>query len=87
MKDKYLSSEHLILALFDNTNTLIKEILRTFHLEKKTIEKIIMEMRDGEMVDSKNKEDTYEVLAKYGRDLVDLVSKGKIDPVIFSLST
>jgi len=82
MKDKYLSSEHLILALFDNTNTLIKEILRTFHLEKKTIEKIIMEMRDGEMVDSKNKEDTYEVLAKYGRDLVDLVSKGKIDPVI-----
>ena len=82
MKDKYVSSEHLILALFDSTNTLAKDIIREFNLNKKEVEKIIMNIRGDNMSDSRNAEDKYEVLRKYGRDLVDLVSKGKIDPVI-----
>ena len=82
MKDSYISSEHLILSLFDNPNTLIKDIIRKFSLNKEKVEQLIMEIRGGNMVDTKNKESSYEALKKYGRDLVDLVSKGKIDPVI-----
>ena len=82
MKDSYISSEHLILSLFDNPNTLIKDIIRKFSLNKEKVEQLIIEIRGGNMVDTKNKESSYEALKKYGRDLVDLVSKGKIDPVI-----
>ena len=82
MKDKYISSEHLILSLFDNPNTLAKKIIQLFNLNKPNIEKIIKDIRGDSMVDSKNKDNTYEVLDKYGRDLVKLVSDGKIDPVI-----
>ena len=82
MKDKYVSSEHLVLALFDNPNTLAKDIIKEFNLNKKKVEEIIKTIRGDNMSDSKNAEEKYEVLQKYGRDLVDLVAKGKIDPVI-----
>jgi len=82
MKDKYVSSEHLVLSLFDNPNTLAKDIIREFNLNKRKIEEIIKNIRGDNMSDSKNAEEKYEVLQKYGRDLVDLVAKGKIDPVI-----
>ena len=80
--DKYIASEHLILALFDNPNSLARLIIKKFLIDKDKIKKIILEIRGGTIVDSKNKEESYEALKKYGRDLVDLVSKGKIDPVI-----
>ena len=82
MKDKYISSEHLILSLFDSPNTLAKKVINNLKVNKSEIEKIINKIRGDNMVDSKNKEETYEVLEKYGRDLVKLVSDGKIDPVI-----
>ncbi len=82
MKDKYVSSEHLVLALFDNSNTIAKDIIKEFGLNKKKVEEVIMSIRGDNMSDSKSAEDKYEVLSKYGRDLVDLVAKGKIDPVI-----
>ena len=80
--DKYISSEHLVLAMFDNPNTLSKSIVKKYLIDKNKIKKIINDIRGGTTVDSKNKEESYEALKKYGRDLVDLVSKGKIDPVI-----
>ena len=80
--DKYISSEHLILALFDNPNSLAKIIIKKYLKDKSNIEKIIKQIRGDNIVDSKNKEESYEVLKRYGRDLVELVSKGKIDPVI-----
>ena len=82
MKDKYISSEHLILALFDSPNTLAKKIINSYNLNKINIEKIINDIRGDKMVNDKNTEESYEVLEKYGRDLVKLVSDGKIDPVI-----
>ena len=82
MNDKYVSSEHLVLALFDSVNTLAKNIIKEFNLNKKKVEEVIKTIRGDNMSDSKNAEDKYEVLSKYGRDLVDLVAKGKIDPVI-----
>ena len=82
MGDAYVSSEHLILSLYDNPNTLAKKITSLMGVSKNKIEEIINNIRGDSMVDSKNKDDTYEVLEKYGRDLVKLVGEGKIDPVI-----
>ncbi|MBR3891793.1 MAG: AAA family ATPase [Bacilli bacterium] len=82
MGDAYVSSEHLILSLYDNPNTLAKKITFLMGVSKNKIEEIINNIRGDSMVDSKNKDDTYEVLEKYGRDLVKLVGEGKIDPVI-----
>ncbi len=82
MKDKYISSEHLILSLFDSHNTLAREIIKSFNINKKKVEEIINLIRGDNMSDSKSAEEKYEVLQRYGRDLVELVAKGKIDPVI-----
>ena len=82
MNDKYVSSENLVLALFDCSNTLVKELIKEFKLNKKNIETIILNIRGDNMSNSKNAEEMYESLQKYGRDLVDLVAAGKIDPVI-----
>ena len=82
MKDKYISSEHLILSLFDSQNTLAREIIKSFNINKKKVEEIINLIRGDNMSDSKSAEEKYEVLQRYGRELVELVAKGKIDPVI-----
>ncbi|WP_028043843.1 ATP-dependent Clp protease ATP-binding subunit [Candidatus Stoquefichus massiliensis] len=81
-KDEYLSVEHLIIALFKVQSSLVIEIIRQYHLNQKEVEKIIKEMRGGNMVDSPNPENQYEVLTKYGRDLIQDVKDGKLDPVI-----
>lgn len=81
-KDEYLSVEHLLMALFDTNSTMIKELIQEFHLNKKELEKIIEDMRGGNMVDNPNPENQYEVLTKYGRDLIQDVKDGKLDPVI-----
>ena len=82
MKDSYISSEHLILSLYDSPNTLAKKITSLIGVNQNKIVEIINKIRGDNMVDSKNRDDTYEVLEKYGRDLVKLVGEGKIDPVI-----
>ena len=81
-KDDYMSVEHLILALFNSQGTFIRNFVSRYHLDKKVVEKIIKEMRGGHKVDTPNPENNYEVLEKYGRDLVKDVKDGKIDPVI-----
>ena len=81
-KDDYLSVEHFLMALFDVDITFIKEFIQRFHLNKKQLENIIKEMRGGNMVDNPNPENQYEVLTKYGRDLIQDVKDGKLDPVI-----
>lgn len=81
-KDEYLSVEHLIIALFKSQSSLTQEIIQKYQLKQKDIEKIIQEMRGGNMVDNPNPENKYEVLTKYGRDLIQDVKDGKLDPVI-----
>ncbi len=82
MNDSFFSLEHLILALFSSNNLLVKDIIKIYRLKEKEVEKIINELRGGKMVDNENPEAKYQVLEKYGRDLVDAVRKGKIDPII-----
>lgn len=81
-KDEYLSVEHFIMAMFKTQSSLLQDIILKYHLNEKGIEKIIQEMRGGNMVDNPNPENQYEVLEKYGRDLIQDVKDGKLDPVI-----
>lgn len=78
MNDEYISQEHLLLAALN-----VDDILKTQVGNKDTIVKeIIKKIRGGKHVTTQNPEVQYEVLQKYGRDLVEEVRKGNMDPVI-----
>jgi len=81
-KDEYLSVEHLIIALFDSNDQFARKFIKQHGLSKNVVENVINEIRGGNKVNTNNPESNYEVLEKYGRDLVEDVKKGKIDPVI-----
>ncbi len=82
MNDEYVSVEHLMLALFDKANSKIKELLRIFNITKKEFIKVLSGIRGSSRVTSDNPEDTYNVLEKYGLDLVKQAREQKLDPVI-----
>lgn len=81
-EDSFVSVEHLILAIFDTKHSIINKLLAITNFEKNKVKKAIKEIRGNNKVVDKNPEEKYEVLKKYGRDLIDEVAKGKIDPVI-----
>ncbi len=80
-KDEYISSEHLLLALFDDKGK-AGEILNKSGISKNEMLKALQDIRGNQRVTSQNPEDTYQSLKKYGRDLNELASTGKLDPVI-----
>lgn len=82
MKDEYVSVEHLMIALFNKANSKIKELLKVFNINKNDFMKVLAEIRGGARVTTDNPEDTYNVLEKYGTDLVEMAKKQKLDPVI-----
>ena len=77
MGDQYISVEHLFLSIMDNT-----KILKELGVDRQKFVSILEKVRGGQKVMSENPENTYEVLEKYGKDLVELVKQGKIDPII-----
>jgi ATP-dependent Clp protease ATP-binding subunit ClpB len=81
MKDQYISTEHLLLALADVPSD-AKEILRLNAAGKDDILTALKEVRGNATVSSQNPEDTYEPLKRFGRDLVETARLGKLDPVI-----
>ncbi len=82
MKDEYVSQEHIFLALFKDSNTLLSQELRRNGITEKDILDVIKQIRGGQKVDNANPEDKYQALEKYGRDLTALAKEGKLDPVI-----
>jgi len=82
MKDEYVSVEHIMLGLLDNPNNHLKELFKTFNLTKNDFLKVLMTVRGNTRVTSDTPEDTYNVLQRYGSELVDLARKQKLDPVI-----
>lgn len=80
--DSYLSIEHILLSLFDNKHSIIRKLSNINNFTKRNFETTIKQIRGGNKVEDQNPENKYEVLKKYGRDLIDEVAKGKIDPVI-----
>ncbi len=83
LKDEFVSAEHLFLGLLDTGRPVaLKNLFASFGLDRKKVLRTLSEVRGSQRVTSRNPEATYEALQKYGVDLVQMVKKGKIDPVI-----
>lgn len=82
MKDQYVSVEHLLLALLEEGESDLRELLSRASLSREKILASLQAIRGHQQVLSENPEDTYEALKKYGRDLTRLAGEGKLDPVI-----
>ena len=82
MKDEYISVEHIMLAIIDNANSSIKNLFKKYGLNKNEFLKALASIRGNTRVTSDNPESTYDVLKKYGQDLVELARQQKLDPVI-----
>lgn len=81
-QDEYLSTEVILLAIFDIRENAIVSELKKQQLTRKILEDYIKHMRKGDRVMSQNQEQQYEALKKYGVDLTELVRSGKQDPII-----
>ena len=81
LKDQYISTEHLLLSLSE-VDSDAKEVLSLCGVSRKEILSSLKSIRGGQSVSSENPEATYQALQRYGRDMVELARKGKIDPVI-----
>ncbi|MBQ7863615.1 MAG: ATP-dependent chaperone ClpB [Lachnospiraceae bacterium] len=82
MGDSYVSVEHLFLSLLKNSGRELKELFKTFRIDKERFLKVLAEVRGNQKVTSDNPEATYDTLEKYGYDLVERARAQKLDPVI-----
>src|ERR1700736_2289107 len=82
MKDEYISTEHLLLAMVAEKDGGAGKILRQHGVKPEDLQKLIEQMRGGVRITDQNAEANYQALSKYAKDLTDLARKGKLDPVI-----
>ena len=82
MKDEFISVEHLLLALLDTAEGGVKELFRTYRMEREQVMQALANVRGNQRVTTDNPEETYEALKKYGSDLVERARQNKLDPVI-----
>ena len=82
MKDEFVSVEHIMLAIFDNEDSTVKEILKKYNVTKLEFLKVLSLVRGNTRVTTDTPEQTYDALKKYGQDLVMLARNQKLDPVI-----
>ena len=82
MRDEFISVEHLLIALADQTEGDAGRILQTGGATRESILKALSEIRGAQRVTDENPEEKYQALERYARDLTDLARRGKLDPVI-----
>ncbi|MCA8950569.1 MAG: AAA family ATPase, partial [Planctomycetes bacterium] len=82
MRDEYVSVEHLFLAILQKAKKPVADVFKSFALDESRFLNALKEVRGNQRVQSSNPEATYEALARYGRDLVEMCKQGKLDPVI-----
>ncbi|MER2599288.1 MAG: Clp protease N-terminal domain-containing protein, partial [Caldilineales bacterium] len=82
MRDEYVSTEHLLLALSGKEGNGAARRLAAAGLSKDAMLQALQGIRGNQRVTNQNPESTYQALAKYGRDLTELARRGKLDPVI-----
>ena len=82
MKDEYVSVEHIVLALMEKPNGVLKRLFSELGLTRDGFLKQLQAVRGNARVTSDQPEDTYDALKKFGTDLTDLARKQKLDPVI-----
>ncbi len=82
IKDEYVSTEHILIALAEAKEASAGALLREFGATRENIFKVLKDIRGGQRVTDANAEEKYQALAKYTRDLTDMARAGKLDPVI-----
>lgn len=82
MKDDFVSVEHLFLALIDTASGSVRDLFRTFGIQKNNFLQVLSSVRGNQRVTTDSPEDTYDALKKYGTDLVEQARQKKMDPVI-----
>ena len=82
MKDEYVSVEHLFLGILETADYSLKQLFSACGVNRDGFLKELKKLRGSQRVTSDNPESTYDVLNKYGQDLVELARQNKLDPVI-----
>ena len=82
MKDEYISVEHILLGLLDSANSRLKELFRTYQVNREAVMQALASVRGNQRVTSDNPEETYDALKKYGAALGERARQNKLDPVI-----
>ena len=82
MKDEYISTEHLFLAILSERNTPAARLLEGAGITRERVNDAILQMRGGQRVSDPQAESRYRTLEKYSRDLTLQAREGKLDPVI-----
>lgn len=82
MKDEYISVEHLLLGIMERPSDSIKQLFANHGITLSKVLDALKKIRGNQKVQSDNPEDTYNVLKKYGVDLVERARERKLDPVI-----
>ncbi len=82
LKDEYVSTEHLLIAIAEEQEAPAGAILRESGATRENIYKVLVDIRGSQRVTDQNPEEKYQALARYSRDLTDLARAGKLDPVI-----
>ncbi len=82
LKDEYISTEHIFLAIMTERNTPASRILESAGLNRDRVYEAIQQLRGGQRVTDPQAETRYRTLEKYSRDLTQMAREGKLDPVI-----
>jgi ATP-dependent Clp protease ATP-binding subunit ClpB len=82
LKDEYVSSEHIFIAISEEKNSETAEVLNAFGLNKDMIFKALQDIRGSQRVTDNNPEDKYQSLQRYSKNLTNLALQGKLDPVV-----
>ncbi len=82
LKDEYISTEHIFLAILSERNTPAARLLENAGLTRERVYEAVLQLRGGQRVTDPQAETRYRTLEKYSRDLTQLAREGKLDPVI-----
>ncbi|HQN43622.1 MAG TPA: AAA family ATPase [Anaerolineaceae bacterium] len=82
LKDEYISTEHIFLAILSERNTPAARLLESAGITRERVNEAIAQLRGGQRVTDPQAETRYRILEKYSRDLTQLAREGKLDPVI-----
>jgi ATP-dependent Clp protease ATP-binding subunit ClpC len=82
LKDDYISTEHMFLAVLAERNTATAKILSDYNITRDRVMDVVKDIRGGQRVTDPQAESRYQTLEKYSRDLTRMALQGKLDPVI-----
>ncbi len=82
LKDEFISTEHIFLAILSERNTPSARIVSELGISREAVLNAIMELRGGQRVTTRQAESRYRTLEKYSRDLTQMARDGRLDPVI-----